>query len=142
MNKNLKDLAKEHADSSINAPVIESVFALGDYEISAMEYKALEEITALYGSTPEEEYKNRRIDAYGEGVTYLNMAGKGLSELPDSIGNLSSLQRLYVHNNSLQYLPDSIRNLKNLQQFDVDDNKLTKKEEEKLKKLFGDRVWV
>ncbi|MBI5354940.1 MAG: leucine-rich repeat domain-containing protein [Candidatus Aenigmarchaeota archaeon] len=164
-NKNLIKMAKEHADNSVNAREIESVFALGEHKISAQEYKALEDITALYESTPEMEYENERIYVNNNAVTSLNITDRKLTELPDSISNLKGLQELYVGFNNLQSLPDSISNLKNLQTLYVFNNKyqslpesignlsslrflyassnqFTNEEKNRIKKLFGDRVWV
>jgi Leucine-rich repeat (LRR) protein len=45
--------------------------------------------------------------------------------LPDSIGNLINLQKLYLHNNQINILPDSIGNLINLQKINLDNNQIT-----------------
>jgi len=40
-----------------------------------------------------------------------------ISEIPYSIGNLTNLQELWIYNNKITEIPDSIGNLANLQQF-------------------------
>jgi Leucine-rich repeat (LRR) protein len=48
-----------------------------------------------------------------------------LSDLPESIGNLKSLQKLDLRFNKLSKLPSSIKNLKNLKVLDLSNNNLT-----------------
>ena len=48
-----------------------------------------------------------------------------LSSLPESIGNLTNLLGLLLHHNQLTSLPESIGNLTNLTGLDVDNNQLT-----------------
>ena len=48
-----------------------------------------------------------------------------LSSLPESIGNLTNLVGLLLHHNELTSLPESIGNLTNLTGLDVDNNQLT-----------------
>jgi Leucine-rich repeat (LRR) protein len=45
--------------------------------------------------------------------------------LPDSIGNLINLQKLDLHNNQITILPDSIGNLINLRELELCHNKIT-----------------
>ena len=47
------------------------------------------------------------------------MSGTNIQELPESIGNLSSLQRLYLSETNIQELPESIGNLSSLQRLDL-----------------------
>ncbi|MDQ3815539.1 MAG: hypothetical protein M3347_16605, partial [Armatimonadota bacterium] len=49
----------------------------------------------------------------------------GLTELPESIGQLAQLQRLYVHSNELSALPESIGQLVQLQRLYVSNNHLS-----------------
>jgi Leucine-rich repeat (LRR) protein len=58
-------------------------------------------------------------------VTGLGLNGEKLTSLPDSIGQLRSLQHLYLHNNQLSSLPDTIGNLKLLKQLNLSSNTLT-----------------
>jgi len=76
--------------------------------------------------------KPRRIEAaklikdcYIRNSYHLNLEWFRLTNLPDSIGNLSSLKRLYLSNNLLTALPDSIGNLISLQGLDLSRNRLT-----------------
>ncbi len=48
-----------------------------------------------------------------------------LTELPDSIGNLTNLTELYCYENQLTELPDSISNLINLTELCCSSNQLT-----------------
>lgn len=56
--------------------------------------------------------------------TQLDLSGKGLKTLPESIGNLINLERIYLQNNTLAELPKSIGNLINLQILDLSWNGL------------------
>ena len=78
--------------------------------------------------TPEEAYAE--AERYIEGVRHhgdfeLHLENWGLSALPESIGQLKQLQKLYIHHNELSALPESIGHLKQLRQLFVDDNQLT-----------------
>ncbi|MHA1395781.1 MAG: leucine-rich repeat domain-containing protein, partial [Promethearchaeota archaeon] len=48
-----------------------------------------------------------------------------LSSLPESIGNLINLKELWIYNNQLSSLPESIGNLKNLKELDLKENQLS-----------------
>ncbi|MBI5355454.1 MAG: hypothetical protein HZB68_03285 [Candidatus Aenigmarchaeota archaeon] len=163
MNKNLANLAKEHADHGIKAKEKQSTFTLGDYEISALEYEALVEISSLYGSTPENEYERHKIKVKGGRVVSYNISGKGLEKIPDvigdlsnlrylslagndlssipkSIGNLHDLRYLYLHGNDIKSIPSSVENLRNIRSFYLDKEKLDSSEEERINNAFGNRV--
>lgn len=58
-------------------------------------------------------------------VTDLDIRAQNLTELPDSIGQLTQLRRLIVSDNQLEKLPDSISQLSNLKYLDIVDNPLT-----------------
>ena len=58
-------------------------------------------------------------------LTALYVYNNQLTSLPNSIGNLTSLTRLYVRNNQLSSLPDSISNLTSLADLDVSCNQLS-----------------
>ena len=55
----------------------------------------------------------------------LEIAGNQLTTLPESLGQLRRLQKLYVYDNKLSALPESLWQLTELQELDVDDNELT-----------------
>ncbi len=70
----------------------------------------------------EEIIEKARIDrAYR-----LDLNGKRLTTLPDSIGSLNYLTILHLDNNRLTVLPDSICNLSKLNILSLNDNQLTK----------------
>lgn len=58
-------------------------------------------------------------------ITDLDIRSNQLTELPESIGQLTRLRRLMVSNNQLDRLPDSIGQLINLECLDISDNPLT-----------------
>ena len=58
-------------------------------------------------------------------ITGIGFFDCGISTLPESIGDLKSLQTLYLDNNKLTTLPESIGNLKSLTYLDLVNNQLT-----------------
>jgi len=62
---------------------------------------------AVYGNKMGFTVENQQINAIG-------LYDCSVSSLPESIGNLSSLQKLFLWNNNLKTLPESISNLKSL----------------------------
>ena len=64
------------------------------------------------------------IEVSGQ-VVGLGLYNKNLSSLPESIGNLRSLQILSLWRNQLTSLPESIGNLSSLEKLYVDRNRLT-----------------
>ena len=60
----------------------------------------------------------------GQGLTQMVLSDNMLKTLPDSIGQLGSLEVLYLRGNKLVYLPDSIGQLQNLHRLDVKNNML------------------
>ncbi len=58
-------------------------------------------------------------------ITSINLFDCGISSLPESIGQLSSLYELKLFDNQLSTLPESIGKLTSLQELDLRDNKLT-----------------
>ena len=60
----------------------------------------------------------------GNHVIILNICGKGLNYLPESIGQLKYLQTLDLRNNNLTELPESIGNLEFLEELILHDNAL------------------
>ena len=78
--------------------------------------------------TQQEEL--RKILQYARNHTILNLAGKGLFELPPEIGQLQQLTRLNLKQNHLDTLPPEIGQLKNLRELWLDGNKLSTLPEE------------
>ncbi len=58
-------------------------------------------------------------------VIDLNLSFKDLKQLPESIGNLGLLERLYLQKNQFNSLPNSIGKLKVLQTLTLESNKLS-----------------
>src|SRR5271157_533476 len=56
--------------------------------------------------------------------TNINRSFFQLSELPESIGNLTHLERLYLEKNNIAFLPESIGNLIKLEVLDISYNKI------------------
>ncbi len=54
----------------------------------------------------------------------LDLSGRGLTSLPDTIGNLTTLQTLDLNNNLLTTLPESIGNLSKLERLHLRENQL------------------
>lgn len=59
-------------------------------------------------------------------LTVLDMGENNLQGLPESIGNLQSLERLDLQENQLTSLPQTIGNLQSLEYIDLDFNNLTR----------------
>jgi internalin A len=57
--------------------------------------------------------------------TSLDLSSLGLTELPESLAQLSQLKKLYLYNNQFTSLPESLARLSQLQALNLDDNKLT-----------------
>jgi len=58
-------------------------------------------------------------EAEKQKLTYLDLSNNQLTNLPESITELSSLARLYLSNNQLTSLPESITKLSNLTRLDL-----------------------
>jgi len=61
----------------------------------------------------------------GDNIIGLGLYNRNLAKLPESIGNLTSLQVLSLFDNSLTTLPESISDLKSIQRLDLNVNKIT-----------------
>ncbi len=69
--------------------------------------------------------KNLVFSEKNKRVIWLRIVDCGLSSLPKAIGDLSSLQFLFLNNNNLTELPGEIGNLTSLEQLHLNNNKLT-----------------
>jgi internalin A len=58
-------------------------------------------------------------------ATELDLSGEGLSQLPESLGQLSQLQQLDLDGNQLTAVPEALGQLSQLQQLDLNGNQLT-----------------
>ena len=58
------------------------------------------------------------------GITFRNLGLSKLTELPESIGNLTSLKKLFLGYNTLTRLPESIGNLTSLENLNLRANKM------------------
>ena len=63
---------------------------------------------------------------YNENIKVLKLYGNKIEELPERIGELTSLEKLYLGKNNLKSLPESIGKLKNLKLLSVQYNDLEK----------------
>jgi internalin A len=70
--------------------------------------------------------------ALQSGATELDLSSMKLTELPESIGQLTQLQILRLHRNQLTTLPDSVGMLRRLNYLSINENKFTS-----LPKTFG-----
>ena len=75
--------------------------------------------------TPEQIAERRIEEAARSGATKLNLNRLELRELPESIGQLTQLQELYLQEDKLTALPESIGRLTQLQELDLSTNALT-----------------
>ena len=58
-------------------------------------------------------------------ATELDLSGMALTELPETLGNLTQLTSLNLHSNQLTTLPETLGNLTQLTSLDLRDNQLT-----------------
>lgn len=64
-------------------------------------------------------------EARRSGATQLDFRGMGLSELPESLGQLTQLQSLNLSGNQLTVLPESLGHLTKLEKLNLSSNQLT-----------------
>ncbi|MCB9113213.1 MAG: leucine-rich repeat domain-containing protein [Anaerolineales bacterium] len=74
--------------------------------------------------TPYQLAEQKIADALRSGATELNLSNMRLSELPESLGELTHLQRLTLHHNNLTLLPESLAKLTQLQYLNLSKNLL------------------
>jgi len=89
----------------------------------------IKDLKEIYKENPDtlkkitENYSNLKSQYVDSNI--LNLSFYGLTQLPDSIGNLNSLQGLELSRNDLSVLPDSIGNLGSLLYLFLKDNNLS-----------------
>ena len=76
------------------------------------------------GMTPNELLQTIQ-QAKAEGWKQLDLSDRGLTELPDAIGELTALESLYLFRNELTQFPSEIRQLTKLTQLDLSNNRLS-----------------
>ncbi|MHA1372018.1 MAG: leucine-rich repeat domain-containing protein [Promethearchaeota archaeon] len=93
------------------------------------EYDVMAELERLVGETipkvSKVEWDTFGFVEKGGHVVQLGLYKKGLTSLPETIGNLKSLKKLWLYKNNLTSLPGTIGQLKNLQYLYLNDNNLT-----------------
>ncbi|MFX1325883.1 MAG: leucine-rich repeat domain-containing protein, partial [Promethearchaeota archaeon] len=113
-------------------PKLEGDTARGDYMFTSNDIKAYRFSYVLLG------HHIIKLNICGKNLDYLpesigqlkfvqtlDLRNNNLSELPESIGKLEFLEELILHDNSLRSIPESIGNLKNLGILHLDNNELT-----------------
>jgi len=101
----LEDLAKlvngRDYGYGVRKPVVYKGFVIYPHEVRVL--RELEELCGEFSFEVKTGY-----------VTQLDLSRKGLTELPESIGELKNLRELNLEFNKITRLPESIRKLKNL----------------------------
>ena len=113
-------------------PKYEGELTRGDYMIKSTDIKNFKFSYVLLGN------HIIMLNLCGKGLTYLpesinqlkflqnlDLRNNNLTELPESIGKLEFLEELILHDNALKSIPESIGNLKNLGVLHLDNNDLT-----------------
>ncbi|MFX1258288.1 MAG: leucine-rich repeat domain-containing protein [Promethearchaeota archaeon] len=99
------------------------------FKLKPKQAKALKDLVDLIGKNiplvEKIEYNTFGVKMEADKVVGLGLNNRGLSTLPESIGNLSSLKELDLRYNKLTTLPESIGNLSSLKELDLNHNKLT-----------------
>ena len=99
------------------------------YNAKPEQAKVLKELEKIIGKSIPQVEEIKEL-TFGVKIVVDNIVGLGfynrqLSTLPETIGNLKSLQELYLSDNKLTTLPESISNLSSLQALDLRNSKLT-----------------
>lgn len=79
-----------------------------------------------WSSPPEPVDVESVLGAVDNQAGYLSLAGRGLTELPPSIGRLVALEQLVLEDNALERLPDEIGDLTDLTELYLGRNRLTR----------------
>ncbi|MBD3350322.1 MAG: TIR domain-containing protein, partial [Candidatus Lokiarchaeota archaeon] len=100
-----------------------------EMKLISAEYTSMLELESLVGeeipNVSRVEWNTFGFVTSDSHVTQLGLYRKGLSSLPDSIGNLTSLKELYLIGNTLNSLPESIGSLTSLEQLSLGSNELS-----------------
>jgi len=105
----------------------------GEYDVLIELEKQIGEIPGWDGNLTQGDYMIKSTDIkmfkfsyvlFGNHIIMLNLCSKGLTYLPESIGQLKFLQTLDLRNNNLTELPDSIGKLEILEELILHDNAL------------------
>ena len=72
----------------------------------------------------QEDVLNLITCARNEGWQDLDLSGRGLTEIPEALTNLTELRNLQLCNNLIKIIPESISNLKNLERLDLGNNQI------------------
>jgi len=126
------DVLMELEEKIGEIPKWEGDFTRGDYKPTPTDIKTYKFSYVLLGT------HIIILNLCGKGLNYLpesidqlkflqtlDLRNNNLTELPESIGNLEFLEELIVHDNELRFIPESIGNLKNLGLLHLDNNELT-----------------
>ena len=105
-------------------PVLEPKRALVDL----LDRKILSELEIYLGEEIPEITNDEKFGYIRENknIIELKLSSKGLTELPEDVGKLSSLQNINLTSNQLNELPESIGNLNSLQNVILYGNRLSK----------------
>ncbi len=124
--KSMEDVVLATQDVKL-LPLFYGKEALSDPELAALE--DISRITKVptrdlafwYATSFSLNLEGKKLESVPDSIgnlgrlTTLHLTSNRLSTLPDSIGNLPNLESLFVHRNNLTSLPDSIGKLANLQ---------------------------
>jgi len=123
--KSLKSLALDFSQTDHFSESTLRVYYGGDQQQSNVILKLNNLIGRIIRRVDEIKYDTIGIKVEGNNIVGLGLYNQGLTMLPDTISNLSSLEILRLHNNKLNTLPKSILALKLLQTLDLSNNPLT-----------------
>lgn len=118
--KYAESMIEEIKQKNIEFPVV-SFHGTNISQQEAAVLKDLESLTGKNFSHVEkiEEYTQMGFTAINKRVSGIGLFNCGLKNLPESIGNLNSLQTLNLKKNNLISLPQSIGNLKSLKELNL-----------------------
>lgn len=101
-----------------------------EYYVKPEQAQVLKDLENLIGGRIKlvkgREYRPSNFAIIKDGdVVQLKLVGNNIqNSLPESIGNLASLTRLYLWGNNIRTLPESIGNLQSLKEIDLTNNQL------------------